>query len=131
MISLVSMKWAFFMPGNSDKKDFNWEAGETLDDKAIDPVGEVRAQGLPKIKTAVHADPTKRKQERDQVILNKQSAPYQKRTTKKDDGTIIIEETHSGLVEGLEDSKAKKLIDSGKKFRGFDRFSSKKEKDES
>ena len=115
------------MPGTTDKKDFNWESGETLDDKTYDALGDVKAQGLPKIKQAVHADPELRKKSRDELIQTKQTQSYQKKTVKKDDGTIVIEETHSGLLEGLENSKAKRLIDTGKKIKGVDRFGNKKD----
>lgn len=115
------------MSGSSDKKDINWEAGEVIDNKSYDAVGGIRDHGLPKVNKALPADPKMRKEERDQVLLNQQSKPYQSKTTKTDDGTIIIEETQSGLKGDLEDSKAKKLIDRGKKFRGFDRFGDKKD----
>lgn len=112
---------------NKNNKDFDWEEGAVLDDKDYDPVGGVRAQGLPKLNKAVHADPAKRKKQRDQTILSKQSQPYRAQKT-TEDGSIIIEETQSGLSEsGIEESEAKRLIETGKKIKGLDRFGKKKD----
>jgi hypothetical protein len=106
----------------SDKKDknFDWKQGQVLDDDNYDPLGDVRVRGLPKLKKATHADPVKRKQEREELILSKQSKPY-KSTVKKDDD-LVIEESQSGLSEDYESTEAKKLIDQGGRFKGVDRF---------
>ncbi|MBU0506544.1 MAG: hypothetical protein ABII18_11565 [bacterium] len=116
------------MAAKTKKEDFEWKKGETLDDKNYTPMGDVRVTGLPKVKrTALHADPEKRKKERDHIILSNQSKPYheKKKLVEKDTG-IIVEESQSGLSEAYEDSRAKKLIDHGKQLRGVDRFGKKK-----
>lgn len=115
---------------STKKKDFNWEKGGVLDEESFDPVGDVRVAGLPKLKKATHADPERRKKERDQVLLTKQSQPYQATSDKilpGDDG-VIADESQSGLSEKYESSKAKKLIEHGSKIKGLDRFGKKNEK---
>lgn len=109
-----------------EKKDFDWEEGGVIKEEQYAPLGEVRAKGLPKLSKAVHADPKKRKEEREKLIATQQSKPYQP-GLKKDtpsEGTNIVEA--SGLSDEIENSAAKKLIDTGKKLRGVDRFGHKK-----
>lgn len=108
---------------SSDKKDknFDWKQGQVLDDDDYAPLGDVRAKGLPKLKKATPADPVKRKQEREELILTKQSKPY-KNTVRKEHDDLVIEESQSGLSEDYESTEAKKLIDQGGRFKGVDRF---------
>ena len=116
------------MSATKKNKSFDWEKGNTLDDKEnYSPMGDVRVKGLPKLKRALHADPETRKKERDNIILNKQSKPYKAPSPKDKEKPFIVEESQSGLSDQeYEDSKVKKLIDHGKKFRGVDRFGKKK-----
>ncbi|MBF0105094.1 MAG: hypothetical protein HQM16_07170 [Deltaproteobacteria bacterium] len=104
------------------KNDFQWEEGQVLDNKDVAPVHEVRSKGLPKLSKAVHADPVKRKEERDKAILNTQSRVYSSKTRKQKDNDIIIEETHSGLSANIEKDDTKRLMDKGQRIRGLDRF---------
>ena len=108
----------------SDKKDksFEWQQGQVLDDDNYDPIGDVRVKGLPKLKKATHADPVKRKQEREELILTKQSKPYKNKVKEEVDDSLIFEESQSGLSEDYESTEAKKLIDQGGRFKGLDRF---------
>lgn len=115
----------------SDKKDksFDWKQGQVLDDDDYAPLGDVRAKGLPKLKKATHADPVKRKQEREELILGKQSKPY-KSSVKKENDDLVIEESQSGLSEDYESTEAKKLIDQGERFKGVGRFGKNKNKND-
>ncbi len=116
------------MSAQKHKKSFDWQDGETLDDKEnYSPMGDVRATGMPKLKKAVPADPVTRKKERDAKILAEQSLPLQKIRKPQKEGEIIIEESQSGLSGDFEDSQVRKIIDHGKKLRGVDRFGKKKE----
>lgn len=112
------------MSSSNDKKKFEWEQGGTLDEKNTKPLGGVRARGIPKLKKAVAADPSIRKEERESFILKEQSQSYQEIAKKEQelDGTVVIEESTSGLSGDIEDSVAKKLIDPGKKLKGLGKF---------
>lgn len=116
----------FFMSAPGEKKDFEWQEGGVIGEEQYAPLGDVRAKGRSKLNKAVSADPKKRKEERDKVILSQQSKPYQPSAKKapESDNTIVVED--SGLSEEIENSAAKKLIDAGKKIRGLDRFGNKK-----
>lgn len=108
------------------KEKFSWKEGGVLDEKSSEPLGDVRQHGLPKISKSVAADPVTRKEEREDYLASQQSQSYQKRTpAKKSDGTIIIEESHSGISGEFEDSEVKHLTDKGKKMRGLDFFGKK------
>jgi len=109
-------------------KNFAWEEGEELNDKDYNPLGNVRAKGAPKLKKAIHADPSKRKQERDEDIKRAQAESYKPKIKEEieADDSLIIEESHSGITGEYEDSQAKKLIDPGSKIKGLDRFGKKK-----
>ena len=112
---------------NKNKK-FNWTQGETLSEDNFDPIKEVRAKGLPKLKDAVHSDPKKRKDERDTFITKSQSKSYTSSKNKKvKDDQIIAEESQSGLSESdkFKSEEAKRLIDKGSKIKGIDRFGKK------
>ena len=119
------------MSAPKEKTDFAWEEGCVLDDKNTDPVPEVRAKGLPKLNQAVHADPVKRKEDRDKKILNIQSKLYQHHKNKTSDDAIIIEESQSGLSQDMDDrNEAERLIDKGNRFKGLDRFGQNKKTEE-
>jgi len=113
------------MSSSDPKKNFDWQKGKSLDNQDYTHIAEVRKPGQPKLKKALHADPAIRKEERDKIIMGKQSLPY-KTPAPKDDGSIVIEESQSGLSEQVEDSKIKKIIDRSNKIRGLDRFGKKK-----
>lgn len=113
----------FFMSASDNKgKNFEWQKGQVLDDENYDPLGDVRVKGLPKLKKATPADPAKRKQEREELILSKQSKPYKSKVKEEVDDSLIFEESQSGLSEEYESTEAKKLIDQGGRFKGLDRF---------
>lgn len=122
-----SHKMGFFMTSEEPKNSpFNWQEGDELDDKNYNPLGGVRAKGIPKLKKAVHADPIMRKTERDEAIKRAQNKVYRPEKRTVDDDSLIIEESHSGLTGDYEDSAAKKIIDAGKKIKGVARFGKKK-----
>lgn len=111
-----------------DKEKFSWKEGGVLDEKNAVPLGDVRQHGLPKVNKGVAADPVVRKEEREDFLASYGSQPYpnpKQRPSSKSDDTIIIEESHSGVVDDVEDSEVKHLIDKGNKIRGLDRFGKK------
>jgi hypothetical protein len=110
-----------------DKEKFLWKEGGVLNDKNAVPLGDVRQHGLPKVNKAVAADPVVRKEEREDFLASSGSRPYPnpKKVPAKPDETIIIEESHSGVIDDVEDSEVKHLTDKGKKIRGLDRFGKK------
>lgn len=114
------------MAPTREKEQFEWEKGSVLDEENTKPLGGVRARGIPKLKKAVFADPVLRKKERDQFILKEQSKSYREiaKEEKDNDQTLVIEESTSGLTGEYKDSAAKKLIDTGKKFKGIEKFKS-------
>lgn len=114
------------MSSSKTKKNFSWEKGNILDETDYAPVGEVGQEGRPKIARAVHADPVLRKKERDIEIKEKQNKPYRVRVKKGSEEDIIVEDTGSGLLSDIETSAAKKLIETGKKFKGLGRFGKRK-----
>jgi len=114
------------MSPTKENKDFEWEQGGILDEKNTAPLGGIRSKGMPKLKDAVHADPILRKEKRDKIILDDQSKEYHPIKITEPETDIIIEESQSGLSQDIEDTAAKKLIDTGKKLKGIDRFGKKK-----
>ncbi len=115
-----------FMANKKNKKDFAWEKGSVIDEDEYAPLGEVIKKGRPKLTQAVHANPALRKKERDALLTEQQSKPYRVRPKKDKDDSIIVEESQSGLSGSVESSAAKKLIESGNKFKGLDRFGKRK-----
>jgi hypothetical protein len=109
------------------KNDFEWKEGETLDDATFSPLGDIRAHGLPKINKAIANDPATRKQEREKLLVEKQSQPYKNQIEKKKDEDFVMDESASGISD-LSDKKeqeAKRLIEKGNQSKGFDRFGKK------
>lgn len=114
--------------GNNQNPQFDWEEGKEISEANSQAIGNVRAKGFTKLKKAVPADPEVRKKEREEKLLSDQSRPY-KVTEPQSDEELIIEESQSGLSEEFENTEAKRLIDTGKKFRGVERFGNKDPKD--
>ncbi len=111
---------------SNNKKQFSWDKGGVLDDDNTQPINEVRRQGLSKLSKALHADPKKRKEEREEILVKVQSKPYKPKTVSPEEQRFIMEESSSGISGDIESSAAKKLIDKGSKFKGLDRFGKKK-----
>lgn len=110
----------------NNKKDFSWEKGEVLGDNNSTPVAEVRRHGMAKIVKALHADPKKRKEEREEHLVVQQSKPYKSKTKTPDDEKFIVEEDSSGIADDGDNSAARRLIDAGRKIKGLDRFGKRK-----
>lgn len=118
------------MAGNRKKDEFDWKEGATLSDGNSEPLGDIRAYGLPKVNKALAKDPVVRKQEREKFLAeqqNRQYAPSKGGVKAKDDEALIVDEQaatsdHSGKFE---DSEVKRLTGQGNRIRGLDRFGKK------
>jgi len=114
------------MSSEKNKKSFAWEKGNVIAEDEYAPLGEVNKKGRPKLAHAVHANPVLRKKERDAVLTEQQSKPYRVPPKKEKEDSLIVEASQSGLSDSVESSVAKKLIESGNKFKGLGRFGKRK-----
>lgn len=118
------------MENSSGKKQFDWEAGQSLGDGVI-PLGNVRKKGQEKLTTALHADQKLRKKQYADDLKTTASEPYQQtlskyRSKKEEDAEFFVEEESvSGVVGGDEDEAKKLLKQDPGKMKGVNRFGKK------
>ena len=102
---------------SSDNNKFDWENGAVLGEENSKPLGGVRGKGLQKIEQSPLADPKKRVEARKEVLAQTQSKNYNEQVKARrnheatEEPSLLIEESHSGVVEEYESSEVKKIFD--------------------